>query len=207
MSLTLGEIRNRVRRGLSATVSQYGDEDIDADINEAISGAKADRLFIRVQDETLEQTADQYEYPLTGVDVLDYVVFVTDLYPESIETGIFESEPLSKMLWTIEGATIPYISFPTYNWYPDNGKKIRLIGMKEQPQVNTDDDVVYLPESYIVNKARAFGHNNLSSGAGGGRSSWHGQQVAIREQYAELARMSAFEYKIPPNSRIVTGRF
>lgn len=207
MSLILGEIRKRVRRGLAAGEAQYSNEDIDADVNEAISGARADRLFVRVEDETMVQTAGQYEYPLTGSDILTALTFITDIYPESTEAGIFERQAISKYIWEIEGAATPYINFSTFDWYPDDSKKFRIIGLIAQVAVNADTDVIYLPESYIVNKARAMGHNKLSSGAGGSRSSWHGQQVAIAEQYAELARMSAFEFKIPPHSRIVNGRF
>lgn len=207
MSLTLAQVRNRVRRGIRATTSQYGDEEIDADINEVISGARDDRMFVPVQDETLVQASETYEYPLTGSTDLTLITYVTDLYPETIEAGIFERQAISKYLWEIEPASTPYIHFSMADWYADDGKKLRLIGMKPQAAVTAETDVIYLPESYVVMKSRAKAHNNLSSGAGGSRSNWHGQQVAICEQYAEISRMSAYEFKIPPHSRMVKGRF
>lgn len=207
MSLTLAEVRQRVRRGLTVTPHAYADEHIDADINEVISAARDDRMVIPQYDETLVQAADTYEYPLTGSSVLTSIAFITDIFPETVEAGIFERQAISKYVWEIEESSTPYINFSTVDWFPDDGKKFRLHALKFQGSVSDDTDIIYLPETYIVMKARAKGHNLLSSGASGGRSNWHINQVALCEQYAEISRMNAHEFKIPPHTRRIPGRF
>lgn len=205
MSLTLAEIRASVRSNVQVGSNSISDEDIDASVNQAISFAKTEKLFVPIADESLEEDTDQYEYPLTGGS-LDTLVYIANLFRETETSGEFYPESVPKSLWSVEYSSTPYILLNEIGWNIWDGYNIRVVGYGYQARVTDDEDVVYLPDSYVEWKASAFAHAKLSGGGAGGRAAWHAGQVGYCEGLAEIARHNASEFKVVPNCVLVRGR-
>jgi hypothetical protein len=205
VSITLDQARRAVRLNLRAGNAEISDENIVELINEAIDFAISENMFISVGDETLVQTTDQYEYILTGGELIN-LRYITLIWGESNIAGLF-TEIFPQGQWHIEQASTPFIVFNRLMWAPINGNKMRVVGLKPQARVAAPENIISLPSAWVTWKAIALGHNILSGIPNTPLSQWHRDQVGIAETYVEQARLGAKDFRIPAHARRVQGRY
>lgn len=205
MPLTAIAIADSVRVNVQATESQLSPENMLNFVNQAIDMGKVDNLYQIVSDETLTELADTYEYALTG-GVLAELKYIYSIHEQDDDdTAIFRLL-IPRNYWTLRYASVPQIYFYDHlGWSPVADKVLRITGGKTMARISDPDDTVYLPEAYVIWRATAFAHSALAAGAGP-RAQWHERQIPIANQWAEVARIGATEYRVPPQSYLVPNR-
>ena len=208
MSITLINARGSVRNNLNASNSEINDERIDDLINQAIDFSNIESLLVPVVSEAIAQVEDTYEYSLSTGETAN-MRYITAIAFESETTGLF-AEWADRTIWSIRPAatpaSTPYLYFDRGRWFPEDAKYFRVEGLKPHARVSDPEDVIYLPESYIIWKATAFGHGILMSTVNSPRARWHEARMPVAEQLAELARMGSKHLRIPSYARLIPGR-
>jgi len=208
MSITVLQARNSIRVNLATTANELNDEKIDDLINQAIDFSNIDQLLVPVTSEGIVQAEDTYEYALSTGETANMRYIVAIAY-ESEVTGLF-TEWADRSVWSIRPAatpaSTPYLYFQRSHWQVEDGKYFRIEGLKPHARVTDPDDVIYLPESYVIWKATEFGHGILSSIVNSPRGQWHLSRVPAAASYSELARIGAKHFQIPAIARRIPGR-
>lgn len=204
MAITLGQAVRSVRANLNEPAQVITDERIIDFINEAIDFSATENLYIPVVDDTLDQLADDYEYPLTGGELAN-IKYIYNIALESEVAGLFD-QSVERGLYWIHAATIPILNFTRYAWSPTATRGLRIYGGKPQARVTDVDTTIYLPMSYIIWKATSFAHGVLAGTPNSTRGRWHESRVNASEVYAEAARVGAKEFHLPSKIMWIPGR-
>lgn len=131
----------------------FSEDDYRKAINLAIESLAGKYLVDIIDDTTITLVADQYEYALpTNMLYLNKVTT-----EDEVDGDLFyESGVVDPRTWEIMPAYPPYLklSYDYYNIVAD--KDLRLEGQGTQPLVDDDTDIIYLPPSWVVQKAITF---------------------------------------------------
>jgi len=145
----------RVGKGLAPQVT---DEELEQAINDAIDEVRTEMPYHVDPDETtVTLSEDTYEYDISGVG-MDYIYRVTMADAD----GDF---PTTNIVWPYQYRIIagPKLVFDERMWTPLDSRKLRIEGQAFQDSLSAGDDVLYISDAYVVNKAAAILLGNLGS--------------------------------------------
>ncbi len=165
----------------------FADEYLKA-INLAIESL-AGKYLVDLQDESsITLTADTYEYSLPTSFLYLYQVTEEDTVGSDIyyESGIIDPRD-----WTILRAYPAKLKLDDTRVSVTAGKHLRLEGQGTQPIVDDDDDIIYFPTDWLVQKAITFLPQSKV------------QSNKLDNTYRQALVLSAREPRSYPNERAV----
>ena len=131
----------------------FTEDDYRKAINLAIESL-AGKYLIDLKDEsTITLSDDTYEYALPTTFLYLYRV-ITE---ETAATGTFDvDDEVDVRDWSIIKSYPPKLKLHDTRYSITADKDLRLEGQGTQPVVDDDTDIIYLPPSWVVNKAITF---------------------------------------------------
>ncbi len=155
-------------------------------INLAIEELAGKYLVDIIDDTTITLVADTYEYALPTS--LLYLTKVTTEH--EVDGDIFyDFDVIDSRDWSIIKAYPPYLKLRKGRYSITADKDLRLEGQGTQPIVTGDTDVIYLPPSWLIQKAITFLPQNKI------------QSNELDATYRQALVISAREPRVYPNPR------
>ena len=164
----------------------FTEDDYRKAINLSIEHLAGKYLVNIIDDTTITLSADTYEYALPTSML--YLTKVTTEY-EVAGDIFYDFDVIDSRDWSIIKAYPPILKLRKGYYSITAGKDLRLQGQGTQPTVDDDTDVIYLPLSWLIQKAITFLPQNKI------------QSNELDATYRQALVVSAREPRVYPNPR------
>lgn len=144
----------KVGKGLAPEVSN---EELEQAINDAIDDVRNEMPYYTSPDETVELAEDTYEYDISALGFA-YIYRITMADTD----GAFPTFNIIPC-WHYHIIAGPTLVFNERMWSPIDGRALRIEGQSFQDNLSSGDDILYISDACVVNKAAAFLLGGLGS--------------------------------------------